>query len=96
MRYLVVLDRQSTVGSVYANGTHDGLVNDGGVLHPALDCTEISFEGSFIQVTRDLTGHRKSHQTLYLPYSAVAFVQRYDESEPLEMMVGFTPPKVPA
>ena len=78
MKYLVILDQNSTIGTIYAKGNNDGIINDG---HPALVCTEIKTDNPhYIFVTRELNPPA-SHQSLYLPYHSVVLIVQFEESD---------------
>jgi hypothetical protein len=78
MRYLVVLDARSVVGGIYANGHNDGFVNDGGIRHPVLDCTEIATDNPYyLYVKRDLSLHGKDYQFINIPHSSVSVIHHY-------------------
>ena len=80
MKFLIILDKDSIAGSLYAKGNNDGITTGG---HPLLDCTELVTDNPYyIFATRSLYQEGKSHQTLYLPHGSVALIHRYDESDP--------------
>jgi hypothetical protein len=89
VRYLVVVDRGSTIGRVYAQGTNDGWVTSGDEKHPVLDCTEIDPDGPYLFVKRDMTRHGGKYQTIYIPHGFVAFILVYADEGPKP--IGFTP-----
>lgn len=90
MRYLVVLDTDSPVGAMYAQGSNDGFTQHGN--HPVLDCTEIDLdEPNYMYVKRDMSRHGGSYQKAYLPHSSVVVIHPYEDVE--KMPVGFLRPE---
>jgi len=91
MRYLVVLYRDSVIGSNYAEGSNDGfiLVND--VQHPVLDCIDVIHEAYYLLVTRDMKKTKGGTQTLYIPHASIAFIVGYAKGD--ERPIGFASSK---
>jgi hypothetical protein len=85
MRYLVILDAQSVVGSTYAAGNNDGFVGD----NPVLDCTEIQTDSPYyLFAKRDLSKQGGSHQSVFVPHGAVVMIACYEDQGP--KLLGFT------
>lgn len=83
MKYLIILDGRSPIGAIYLQGNNDGTTTDGEIIHPLLDCTQITTDSPYyIFATRSLKKEGKSHQTLYLPHGSVVAIYQYDESDP--------------
>lgn len=92
MRFLIVLDANSTIGRIYANGSNDGFVNDGHQKHPVLDCIELTIDNPYyIFAIREMKKAAGSRQSLYLPHGSVAAIHLYDVTEPHPL--GFLPQK---
>ncbi len=79
MKYLVYLDPASLIGKAYS-ADHDGGPEEP---LPVLNCSALDDKGPFLLATRDLSSRKKSHQTLLIPYGAVAFVLVYSEKKKL-------------
>jgi hypothetical protein len=93
-RYLVVLDRNSPVGRMYAESTPPPPTTDGTVAHPVLDCTEVDLSTlGYVEATRSLPGGRGSYQSVYLPHGSVVQIVRYDEKDGLP--TGYDLPQQP-
>ena len=91
MRYLVVLDARSTIGSIFAHGHNDGTVSDGDLRHPVLDCIEIATDSPhYLFVKRDLSRHGKDYQSVHIPHSCVVAIHHYadDGSRPFGFVAG--------
>ena len=83
MKYLVLLDCNSSIGSIYANGNNDGIVNDGDINHPVLACTEIETNNPYyIFAIRSGDQEGGLRQSVFLPHSSVVAIYRYAEDEP--------------
>jgi len=82
MRYFVVLDLRSAIGSIYENGNNDGFVTDGKMKHPVLDCTEIAIDSPYyLFATRDMSKTGRSHQHLHIPHGSIVAIHHYAEEE---------------
>jgi hypothetical protein len=78
MRFLVVLDARSPIGSIYANGSNDGFINDGDLRHPVLDCTEIATDSPYyLVIKRELSSHDKTCQSAHIPHSSIVAIHHY-------------------
>lgn len=90
MRYLVVLDANSVIGRIYAKGNNDGIVNDGRLDHPVLDCTDLVTDSPYyIFATHSLKKEGGSHQSVFLPHGSVVAIYQYAENDPHPL--GFVP-----
>lgn len=91
MRYLVVLDANSSIGQIYLNGSNDGYVAEGEERHPVLDCAEVDIhQPYYLFAKRDMSKQGSSHQSLHISHSSVLFVQIYADEGPRP--IGFHPP----
>ncbi len=78
MRYLVVLDERSAIGSIYAAGNNDGFVTDSELEHPVLDCMEISLVSPYyLFAKRDLSDQGGNFQSLHIPHSSIVAIYQY-------------------
>ena len=86
MRYLVVLDSRTTIGAHYLpENNNDGMVGDGNLKHPALDCPEIDPSNfHYLIVTREMK-RGEGTQKLYIPHSSVAYIVCYSDEGPKPM-----------
>ena len=85
MKFAVHLDPNSIIGRSYA-GNHDGHT---GAEIPTLLCTSVDDQGPYLLAVRRSPKKDRPKQTLLIPHSAVAWIQRYAEKEALPM--GFVP-----
>lgn len=86
MRYSVILDASSIIGSIYSSGSNDGYVRTGETKHPILDCLEVDFSSPYyLFVKRDLSKHNKTYQKIHIPHSNIVSVYSYadEESKPM-------------
>jgi hypothetical protein len=91
MRYLVILDQRSPVGRAHSGANNDGVLPDGDLRHPILDCVEVTPDSAYyLFVRRDMTRFARAAQPIHIPHSAIAAIYPYgvDEDPPF----GFVPP----
>jgi hypothetical protein len=88
MKYLLILDADSTAGKIYLAGNNDGLVSDGTIKHPVLLCTEIKMDSPYYIFAKRQMKAPASHQSLCLPYGSVAIILQLEENEPIPT-IGF-------
>jgi hypothetical protein len=94
IRFLVVLDRNSPVGRLYAESTPPPPTTAGSVAHPVLDCTGVDLSApGYVEATRPLPRGCLSEQLVWLPHSSVVQVVRYEEQDGLP--AGFEQPQPP-
>jgi hypothetical protein len=90
MRFLVVLELRPAIGSIYSAGINHGIVHDGLISHPVLDCTEIRTDASYyLCVKREISRSKKETQSLYIPHSDEEAIHVYSDDGPKPF--GFIP-----
>jgi hypothetical protein len=93
-RYLLVLDRNSPVGRLYAESTPPPPTTDGSVAHPVLDCTEVDLSNpGYVEATGSHPRGGGPHQSVFLPHASVVRVIRYDVKDGLP--AGYDMPQQP-
>ena len=69
MRFLVILNANSPIGTIYAGGSNDGFVRG---QHPVLDCVEVTTDQPhYLFAKRDMSKRGGTSQSLYIPHSSV-------------------------
>lgn len=81
MKYLLVLDRHSAIGGVYAHG-NDGAVKGEHEDHPGLVCSQLDLHSpNYIFAVRPLK-KAGSHQSLHVPHHSVVAIFVLEEGQP--------------
>jgi hypothetical protein len=87
--HLLTLDPRTIVGAMYLAGTNDGTTQAGDLACPVLYCAEISMDNPLgIHAKRSLKPP-KSHQTIWIPYSAIVLIVDHEHAE--DIPFGFVP-----
>jgi hypothetical protein len=77
MRFIVVLDQRHVIGRIHSGGNNEGVVPDGELKHPVLDCLSVSTDSPYLLVKRDMRKVNREPQTIYIPHAAVIGIYPY-------------------
>jgi hypothetical protein len=92
VKYLIVLDANSTVGKIYSVACDyfvkvEEVTHFEEVKHPVLVCTEIETDNPNYIFARRPLKEGATHQSLYLPHGSVAMILQIEEDQPIP--IGF-------
>jgi hypothetical protein len=86
MRYLVVLNGRSELGTIFAADAP--CYESNGVKHPILECVMVSTDGQhYLYVVRERSSDAE-RQTMLIPHHAVLAIHEYEDKPPAPF--GFT------